>query len=80
VREARVSPPDARLAVARAAALVAGSIALVAAMLLLDGQPRWRDLAWSVGVALLVLALVANRLLARQAKGEKERQVPPPRA
>ena len=34
----------------------------------------WRDLAWSVGVALLLLVLVINRLAARQERTERDRE------
>lgn len=54
------------------AALAAGAAALLAAMLLVPEGSRWRDVWWSVGVALLLLALVANRLIARAEKARKE--------
>ena len=47
----------------RLAALLGGMIALVFAMVVFQGEPRVRDWAWTIGVALLVLSLVANRLV-----------------
>jgi len=49
--------------VVRLVALLAGMIALVFAMVVFKEQPHSRDWAWTIGVALLVLALVANRLV-----------------
>lgn len=49
----------------RLAALLAGMVSLVLAMVVLQDQPRARDWAWAIGVALLVLSLVANRLIPR---------------
>jgi len=43
--------------------LFAGMIALVLAMVVFPGEPKARDWAWTIGVALLVLSLVANRLV-----------------
>jgi peptidoglycan/LPS O-acetylase OafA/YrhL len=57
---------DPRLRAVRLAALAGGAAALLAAMLFLPEPSRWRDLVWSVGVALLVLAIVVNRLIVRQ--------------
>ena len=47
----------------RLAALLGGMIALVFAMVVFQSEPHARDWAWSIGVALLVLSLVANRLV-----------------
>jgi peptidoglycan/LPS O-acetylase OafA/YrhL len=66
-----VSGVDPRLRLIRLAALAGGAILLLVAMLVLPEEPRWRDLVWSVGVALLILALVVNRLIARAAKPQK---------
>lgn len=53
-----------RLLVAlRLVTLFAGMIALVLAMIVFPGEPRARDWAWTIGVALLILSLVANRLV-----------------
>ena len=49
--------------VVRLVALLAGMVALVFAMVVFKEQPHPRDWAWTIGVALLVLALVANRLV-----------------
>ena len=46
----------------RLAALLGGMIALIFAMVVFQGEPRARDWAWTIGIALLVLSLVANRL------------------
>ena len=51
------------LRIVRLVTLFAGMIALVLAMIVFPGEPRARDWAWTVGVALLILSLVANRLL-----------------
>jgi hypothetical protein len=51
------------LRVARYAALGVGAISLLWAMLVVPEEPRYRDLAWTVGVAALILSLVANWLL-----------------
>jgi hypothetical protein len=66
-----VSGADPRLKLVRLAALAGGAILLLVAMLVLPEEPRWRDLVWSVGVALLILVLVVNRLIARAAKAQK---------
>ena len=47
----------------RLVTLFGGMIALVLAMLVFPGEPRARDWAWAIGVALLILSLVANRLI-----------------
>jgi multisubunit Na+/H+ antiporter MnhB subunit len=49
----------------RLGALVVGAACLLYAMVLAPEQTRSRDIAWSVGVAALVLSLVANWLLRR---------------
>ena len=49
----------------RLTALFGGMIALVFAMIVFQNEPHARDWAWTVGVALLVLCLVANRLIRR---------------
>jgi peptidoglycan/LPS O-acetylase OafA/YrhL len=54
-----------RLRLVRLGALAAGSAALLLAMLAFPESPRPRDVAWSVGVALLILAVVANHLIPR---------------
>ena len=54
---------ETRLRVIRLGALAAGSAALLVAMLGFPDSPRPRDLAWTLGVALLVLAVVANHLI-----------------
>jgi peptidoglycan/LPS O-acetylase OafA/YrhL len=69
-----MSDVDRRLRPIRMAALAGGAILLLVAMLLLPEGSRWRNLAWSVGVALLILALVVNRLIA---KGEKRDSAEP---
>ena len=51
------------LKIVRLVTLFAGMIALVLAMIVFPGEPRARDWAWTIGVALLVLSLVANRLV-----------------
>jgi len=60
-----VSGVDPRLKLIRLAALAGGGVLLLVAMLVLPDEPRWRDLVWSVGVALLILVLVVNRMIAR---------------
>jgi len=72
-----VSGVDPRLKPIRLAALAGGGVLLLVAMLALPEEPRWRDLVWSVGVALLVLALVVNRLIARGEKAAAEPPRPP---
>jgi peptidoglycan/LPS O-acetylase OafA/YrhL len=47
----------------RLGAVAAGSLSLLLAMTVWADAPGPRDLAWTIGVALLVLSLVANRLL-----------------
>jgi hypothetical protein len=49
----------------RLVALFGGMIALVFAMVVFGDEPRLRDWAWTIGIALLVLSLVANRLVKR---------------
>lgn len=44
-------------------ALLGGMTALVLAMVVFQEPSRARDWAWSVGIALLILSLVANRLI-----------------
>jgi hypothetical protein len=56
---------DRPVRMVRLAALMTGCLALLAAMLLLPEGSRARNLAWSIGVALLALSLVANRLVAK---------------
>jgi hypothetical protein len=51
----------------RLLALFAGMAALALAMIVFPDAGRPRDWTWAIGVALLVLALVANRLIARSA-------------
>jgi len=51
------------LRVVRIVTLFGGMIALVLAMVVFPGEPRARDWAWTIGIALLVLSLVANRLV-----------------
>jgi peptidoglycan/LPS O-acetylase OafA/YrhL len=67
-----VSAVDPRLKIVRLAALFGGAALLMLAMLVFADEPRWRDLAWSVGVAFLILALVANRLVAKQSRGDSD--------
>ena len=57
MRDARV------LRAVRLGAVAAGSLCLLLAMTLWADTPGPRDLAWTIGVALLILSLVANRLL-----------------
>jgi hypothetical protein len=59
------------LRIARLGGLGLGSLCLLWAMLVVPEEPGSRDLAWSVGVAALVLALVANWLLRRAEDREK---------
>jgi peptidoglycan/LPS O-acetylase OafA/YrhL len=66
-----VSGVDPRLKPIRLVALAGGGVLLLVAMLVLAEEPRWRDLVWSVGVALLILALVVNRLIARAERAEQ---------
>jgi hypothetical protein len=66
-----VSAVDPRLRWVRMAAL-AGGAGLLAVVMLFLSESRWRDLAWSVAVALLILALVANRLIARQGRRDAD--------
>ena len=47
----------------RLVALFGGMVALVFAMVVFQNEPRSRDWAWTIGIALLVLSLVANRLV-----------------
>jgi peptidoglycan/LPS O-acetylase OafA/YrhL len=54
-----------RLRWVRLGALAAGSAALVLAMLAFPESARARDMAWTVGVALLILSVVANHLIPR---------------
>jgi hypothetical protein len=63
-----VSPLDPRLKPIRLAALAGGGLLLLVAMIALPETSRWRSLAWSVGVALLILVLVVNRMIARAEK------------
>lgn len=67
-----MSDVDPRLKLVRLAALAGGGAALLVVMLLMPEGSRWRDVLWSVGVALLILALVANRLIARAEKARRE--------
>lgn len=53
----------------RLGAVVAGSVSLLLAMTVWSETPGPRDLCWAIGVALLVLSLVANRLLRRADRG-----------
>jgi len=69
-----VSAVDPRLKPIRLAALAGGGVLLLVAMLLLPEEPRWRDLAWSVGVALLILVLVVNRMIAKGEKAARAQQ------
>ena len=61
------SPDRRRLWWVRFVALFGGMIALVLAMVVFANQRRARDWAWAIGVALLVLSLIANRLISRSA-------------
>ena len=64
-QEGYEAPDRRRLWWVRVLSLLAGSVALVFAMVVFPDQRRARDWSWTVGVALLVLSLVANRLIAR---------------
>lgn len=66
-----MSGVDPRLKLIRLAALAGGGVLLLVAMLVLPDEPRWRDLVWSVGVALLILVLVVNRMIARAARAAR---------
>jgi hypothetical protein len=61
------SPERRKLWWVRLAALFAGMGALALAMVVWPQAGRARDWAWAIGVALLVLSLIANRLIARSA-------------
>lgn len=59
------TPERRRLWWVRLLALFAGMAALALAMIAFPDTRGARDWSWTIGVALLVLALVANRLIAR---------------
>ena len=56
----------------RLGALVVGAVLLLIAMLVVPEKPRPRDLAWTLGVACLILSLVANWLLRRAPDGDAD--------
>lgn len=56
----------------RLGSLAAGSAALLLCMTVWAESPRPRDLVWAIGVALLVLSLVVNRLLRREDRRHEE--------
>ncbi len=68
---------DSRLRAVRIAALAGGAGLLLLAMLIFPETPRRRDLLWSVGVALLILAIVTNHLVARRSRGGPREGDPP---